>query len=238
MANASSTPLLAIEGLSVFYNQFRAVSGVDLAVAAGEIVSIIGANGAGKSSLLKAIIAQVGRIEGSIRFDGQDITTRSTARIVASGIAMVPEGRRLFPTLTVEENLTLGWEVGRRGGLKMTEIFDFFPMLREKRRTPAGQLSGGQQQMVALGRALLADPRLLLCDEISLGLAPTIINDLYVLLQKINQRGIGMILVEQDISRSLAVADRFYCFLEGKVSLTGRPGTTDRETIMKHYFGS
>ncbi len=238
MVITPSAPLLAVEKLSVFYDQFRAVDSVDLTVTPGEIVSIIGANGAGKSSFLKAIVGQGGRVAGSIRFDGQDIAAWPTSRIVGAGIALVPEGRRLFPTLTVEENLRLGWDVGRRGGMTAEEVFDLFPMLREKRRVPAGQLSGGQQQMVALGRALLSDPRLMLCDEISLGLAPAIVNDLYALLEKINRRGIGIVLVEQDISRALNVAHRFYCFLEGRVSLAGVPRATGRETVMKHYFGS
>src|SRR5271154_4675335 len=173
--------LLSIEGLSVFHGQFQAVAKVNLSVEAGEIVSIIGANGAGKSSLLRAIVGDVDRTEGAIRLDGVDIAGRSTAAIVASGVALVPEGRRLFPSLTVEENLHLGWEVGRRGEIGLDEVYGYFPILRERRRQRAGQLSGGQQQMAALGRALLVSPRLLLCDEISLGLAPTIINNLYAI---------------------------------------------------------
>ncbi|HEY6981385.1 ABC transporter ATP-binding protein [Reyranella sp.] len=239
MTSSGAGALLSVEGLSVYYEQFRALHGIDIAVGAGEIVSIIGANGAGKSSLLKAIVAQVDRIEGRILFAGQNIASNPTPAIVASGIALVPEGRRLFPTLTVEENLEIGWQTGRRSSdVGLGEVFDLFPMLRDKRRQPAWQLSGGQQQMVALGRALLADPRLLLCDEISLGLAPTVVNDLYALLLSINRRGIGVLLVEQDIRRALAVANRFYCLLEGRISLSGRPGDFDRDTITRHYFGS
>lgn len=239
MTPPTDAPLLSIEGLSVYYQQFRALHGIDIAVGPGEIVSIIGANGAGKSSLLKAIVTQVDRIEGRIRFAGEDIANRPTPAIVASGIALVPEGRRLFPSLTVEENLEIGRQIGRKGGgVSLAEIFDLFPVLHDKRRQPAGQLSGGQQQMVALGRALLTDPRLLLCDEISLGLAPTVVNDLYTLLLSINRRGIGVLLVEQDIRRSLAIASRFYCLLEGRISLAGRPADFDRDTITRHYFGS
>jgi branched-chain amino acid transport system ATP-binding protein len=234
---ASAAVLLSVETLSVFYDKFRAVEEVSLEVAAGEIVSIIGANGAGKSTLLKALIGQADRIEGAIRFDGQDLRGRSTADIVASGIVLVPEGRRLFPSLTVEENLRLGWDVGRKGDIGFDDIWRLFPMLVERKRQKAGSLSGGQQQMVALGRGLLANPRLLLCDEISLGLAPRVVNDLYALIPSIKARGIGILVVEQDISRSLAVADRFYCLLEGKVSLSGRPGDVSREVVMKHYFG-
>jgi branched-chain amino acid transport system ATP-binding protein len=229
--------LLSIEKLSVFHGQFRAIHDLDVEVAAGEIVSIIGANGAGKSSLLKAIVGRVDRIEGAIRFDGADLAGRSTASIVGAGVALVPEGRRLFPSLTVEENLTIGWEVGMRGDIGFEEVYGYFPVLRERRRQKARELSGGQQQMVALARALLASPRLLLCDEISLGLAPTIINDLYEIIAKIRTRGVGIVVVEQDIARSLAVADRFYCLLEGRINLTGRPRDTTREIVAKHYFG-
>jgi branched-chain amino acid transport system ATP-binding protein len=233
----ASNTLLSIEGLSVFHGQFRAIHDLSVEVAAGEIVSIIGANGAGKSSLLKAIVGRVDRIEGAIRFDGVDLAGRSTASIVGAGVALVPEGRRLFPSLTVEENLNIGWEVGLRGDIGFEEVYGYFPVLRERRRQKARELSGGQQQMVALARALLASPRLLLCDEISLGLAPTIINDLYEIIAKIRDRGVGIVVVEQDIARSLAVANRFYCLLEGRINLTGRPRDTTREIVAKHYFG-
>ncbi len=231
-------PLLAIRGLSVFYDRFRALHDVEIAVESGEVVSIIGANGAGKSSLLKAILGQAGRVSGSICLAGREIGGLPTAAIVAAGIAMVPEGRRLFPSLTVEENLALGWDVGRQRGFRLDEIYELFPVLRERRRQRAGQLSGGEQQMAALGRALLTDPGLLLCDELSLGLAPRIVDRLYALIPEIRRRDITIVLVEQDISRSLAVSDRFYCLLEGKVSLSGRPSETDRESIMRHYFGA
>jgi branched-chain amino acid transport system ATP-binding protein len=237
MATTAASPLLAVEGVSVFYDKFRAIDHVDIAVGSGEIVSIIGANGAGKSTLLKAIIGQAERVEGTIAFDGSNIVDRSTAAIVASGIMLVPEGRRLFSSLTVEENLRLGWDVGRKGEIGFADVWRLFPILQERRRQKAGLLSGGQQQMVALGRALLANPRILLCDEISLGLAPMVINELYTLIPQIKSRGIGILIVEQDIERSLTVADRFYCLLEGKVSLAGRPADVTRDLVMKHYFG-
>jgi branched-chain amino acid transport system ATP-binding protein len=229
--------LLSVQNVSVFYGNFRAIDNVAISVAAGEIVSIIGANGAGKSTLLKAIIGQADRVAGTISFAGDNIVGRSTQEIVASGIMLVPEGRRLFPSLTVEENLQLGWDVGRKGEFVFADIWKQFPMLEERRKQKAGSLSGGQQQMVALGRALLANPRLLLCDEISLGLAPLVVNELYTLIPRIKERGIGILIVEQDIERSLAVADRFYCLLEGRVSLAGRPAEVSRELVMKHYFG-
>jgi branched-chain amino acid transport system ATP-binding protein len=233
----AGVPLLQIERLCVFYDQFRAVDGVDLSVCGGEVVSIIGANGAGKSSLLKAIIGQADRIAGTIRYDGVELAGRTTAEILAMGIALVPEGCRLFPSLSVEENLHIGWEVGRRGNIGFAEVYALFPVLKEKRRQKARELSGGQQQMVAFGRALLANPRLLLCDEISLGLAPRMVTTLYELVPRIKAQGIGIIVVEQDISRSLAVGDRFYTLIEGRVTLAGRPDEVSRNVVMKHYFG-
>jgi branched-chain amino acid transport system ATP-binding protein len=237
MATTASTTLLAVEDVSVFYEKFRAINHIDVTVGAGEIVSIIGANGAGKSTLLKAIIGQADRVEGNINYAGEAIVGRSTEAIVASGIMLVPEGRRLFPSLSVEENLGLGWDVGRKGEIGFADIWRLFPVLEDRRRQKAGSLSGGQQQMVALGRALLANPRLLLCDEISLGLAPLVVNELYTLIPQIKARGIGILIVEQDIERSLSVADRFYCLLEGSVSLSGRPGDVPRDLVTKHYFG-
>jgi branched-chain amino acid transport system ATP-binding protein len=237
MSTTAANPLLAIEDVSVFYGKFRAIDHVDITVGPGEIVSIIGANGAGKSTLLKAIIGQADRVEGTISFAGSDIAGQSTEAIVSSGIMLVPEGRRLFPSLTVEENLRLGWDVGRKGEIGFADIWRQFPVLEERKRQKAGSLSGGQQQMVALGRALLANPRLLLCDEISLGLAPLVVNELYTLIPDIKRRGIGILIVEQDIERSLAVADRFYCLIEGKVTLAGRPAEVSRDLVIKHYFG-
>jgi branched-chain amino acid transport system ATP-binding protein len=233
----AETPLLAIEGLSAFYDQFRALDDVDIIVGAGEIVSIIGANGAGKSTLLKAIIGQADRLEGRILFAGQNIVGRATAAIVAAGIMLVPEGRRLFPSLTVEENLQLGWDLGRRGEFGFAALWRLFPQLAERKRQKAASLSGGQQQMVALGRALLANPKLLLCDEVSLGLAPVVVGELYALIPRIKDRGVGIIVVEQDISRSLDIADRFYCLLEGRVVLSGHPAEVSRDAVVQHYFG-
>lgn len=237
MSTTAVSALLAIEDVSVFYGDFRALKNIDITVGAGEIVSIIGANGAGKSTLLKAIIGQADRVEGTIAFAGDNIVGRRTDAIVGRGIMLVPEGRRLFPSLTVEENLRLGAHVGRKGDIGFAEIWRQFPVLQERRRQKAGSLSGGQQQMVALARALLANPRLLLCDEISLGLAPRVVNELYTLIPDIKRRGIGILIVEQDIERSLTVADRFYCLLEGKVSLAGRPAEVTRDLVIKHYFG-
>jgi branched-chain amino acid transport system ATP-binding protein len=233
----SESPLLAVEGVSAFYDQFRALDEIDIVVGAGEIVSIIGANGAGKSTLLKAVIGQADRVEGRILFAGENILGRATAAIVAAGIMLVPEGRRLFPSLTVEENLRLGWDVGRKGEFGFGALWRLFPQLAERRRQRAASLSGGEQQMVALGRALLANPKLLLCDEISLGLAPIVVNELYALIPRIRERGVGIVVVEQDIARSLDIADRFYCLLEGRVVLSGRPVEVGRDAVVQHYFG-
>jgi len=234
----SVAPLLDVRGFSVFYDHFQAVHEVDVTVAAGEIVSIIGANGAGKSSFLKALVRQAGRSTGTASFEGLDLSRYSTPEIVKLGVGLVPEGRKLFSSLTVRENLWLGWELGRQGAITLDTVYEWFPVLSERRNQRARELSGGQQQMVALGRALLTNPKLLLCDEISLGLAPRVVNELYAIIPAARDRGLGIIVVEQDISKSLSVADRFYCFLEGEVSLTGRPRDVNRESIMQHYFGS
>jgi branched-chain amino acid transport system ATP-binding protein len=232
------TSLLEIRGLNVFYGGFHAVHGIDLACREGEILSMIGANGAGKSSTLKAIIGQVPKMTGTITFDGRDLTNRATTERVASGIALVPEGRRLFPSLSVEENLRIGAFSGRKGPFDLSAIFDLFPILAERRRQLTSQLSGGQQQMVSIGRALMMNPKLVLFDEISLGLSPKIIGDIYAVLPAIRARGVSMVLVEQDISRSLAIADRFACLLEGRVSLEGRPDAFNRDEIASSYFGA
>lgn len=229
--------LLSVRGLNVFYDQFQATHDLDLDIRPGEIVSIIGANGAGKSSLMKAIVGQAEARSGAIEFLGASILGRPTGEIVRGGVALVPEGRKLFPTLTVAENLRIGWELGSQGPIDLQTVYEWFPLLYERRGAQARTLSGGQQQMIALGRALLTNPRLLLCDEISLGLSPAAVGQIYEKIPAIRERGIGVALVEQDISRSLRVADRFYCLLEGHVSLTGAPDQYSRETVMQHYFG-
>jgi ABC-type branched-chain amino acid transport systems, ATPase component len=229
--------LLELSGLNVFYGAFHSVHGINLSCQEGEILSLIGANGAGKSSTLRAIIGQVPRTTGTIRFSGQDIARQSTPERIANGIALVPEGRRLFPNLTIEENLRIGAYTGRAGDIGLKEVYEIFPALEERRSQLARQLSGGQQQMVAIGRALMMNPRLVLFDEISLGLSPKIIGDIYAVLPRIRDHGVSMILVEQDISRALSMADHFACLLEGRVSLAGRPGEVSRDQIAASYFG-
>ena len=230
-------PGLALEGVCAGYGDTVIVEGVALDLPPGGTLAVLGRNGVGKTTLLATIMGHTKLHGGRIRFGGREISNLPPYRRARLGIGFVPQEREIFPSLTVEENLRLGADVGRKGEIGFTDIWRLFPMLEERRRQKAGSLSGGQQQMVALGRALLANPRLLLCDEISFGLAPRVINELYTLIPGIKQRGIGILIVEQDIERSLAVADRFYCLLEGKVSLTGRPREVTRDLVMTHYFG-
>jgi branched-chain amino acid transport system ATP-binding protein len=230
-------PILSLTGLRAGYGDFQALFGIDLDVEPGETLALIGANGAGKTTLLRAVTGLVGCAPEMVAFDGRPIGGMRPDRIAALGVAMVPEGRRLFRSLSVEENLLIGGERARKGEWTLERIYDLFPILREKRRNPATALSGGQQQMVAIGRALMANPRLILFDEISLGLAPVVIRDIYAAVPAIIASGVAAILVEQDVSRALGVAQRFVCMQEGRVSLAGRPGDHDRAAITAAYFG-
>lgn len=230
--------LLSTQHLNAFYGDFQALFGIDIALEEGETVAIIGANGAGKSTLLKSITGLLPGAADGIVFDGRPIGGLPPAEIVKLGISLIPEGRRLFSSLSVEENLLIG-KYGRQlaGPWTLAEIFALFPALKERRQTPSTALSGGQQQMVAIGRALMSNPRVLLCDEFSLGLAPVVIRDIYAALPKIKASGTSIILVEQDIMQALAVADRIYCLQEGRLSLSGKPSTLTREQIHAAYFG-
>jgi branched-chain amino acid transport system ATP-binding protein len=229
--------LLETIGLTAYYGDFQALFGIDLHLDEGESLAIIGANGAGKSTLLRSITGLLPAPAEAVRFGGAAIGGLEPERIVRLGIAMVPEGRRLFPSLSVEENLLMGAQPGRSGPWSLARVYQLFPMLREKRHTASTALSGGQQQMAAIARALMTNPRLLLCDEISLGLAPIIIRDIYAALPGIRAEGTTVLVVEQDINRALAVADRVYCFQEGKVTLEGRPEDLTRAQIKLAYFG-
>jgi branched-chain amino acid transport system ATP-binding protein len=234
----SATPLLATRALRAFYGDFQALFGIDLEVGAGETVAIIGANGAGKSTFLRAIAGLIKAEPAAVLFDGQPIGGRPPPDIVRLGVAMTPEGRRIFPSLTVEENLAIGaWTRPRDLRDALDYAYRLFPMLRERRKSPGVVLSGGQQQMLAIARALASKPRLLLCDEISLGLAPIVINEVYAALPAIKATGASLVIVEQDISRALAVADRVYCFQEGRVALQGRPRELTPDRIHEAYFG-
>jgi branched-chain amino acid transport system ATP-binding protein len=229
--------LLSVEHLEAWYGDAKVLHGLSLSLQPGEMLALIGSNGAGKSTLLKSICGQIGKKTGAIRFKGEAISGLGPNLIVGRGIAMVPEGRRLFPSLSVEENLILGGQVGRKGPWSLQAVYAVFPILRDKRNVPSTSLSGGQQQMVAIGRALMSNPELLLLDELSLGLAPVVIKDIYALLPKILGNGLSAILVEQDVTRALSSANHFICMQEGRVSLDGKPGAYSKDQISAAYFG-
>ncbi len=236
----SAATVLETRELTAFYGDFQALFGITFALEEGETIAIIGANGAGKSTFLKAIVGLLPRpaAAAAVRLDGRDIGALSAFEIVKLGVALVPEGRRLFASLSVEENLLVG-AYGRRGEgpWSLATVYQLFPMLQERRRAPSTALSGGQQQMVAIGRSLMSNPRILLCDELSLGLAPIVIRDIYAALAEIKTRGTSVVLVEQDLVHAMSVADRAYCFQEGRVSLSGRPQDLTRDAIHAAYFG-
>jgi branched-chain amino acid transport system ATP-binding protein len=229
-------PLLETRDLTAYYDDFQALFDINTTLEPGETVAIIGANGAGKSTFLKSIAGLIPSRPDAVRFDGEDIGGTRSVDIVAMGVVLVPEGRRLFRSLSVEENLLVGG-YRRRGKWALDRVYGLFPILAERRHLPATSLSGGQQQMCAIGRALMADPRVLLCDEISLGLAPIVIRDIYKSLPMIKAEGTSLIIVEQDIVQALAVADRVYCFQEGRMTLTGRPADLSHDAIHAAYFG-
>jgi branched-chain amino acid transport system ATP-binding protein len=229
--------LLEIDGLDAFYGDFQALFGVSMQVAKGTIVAVIGANGAGKSTLLRSIAGLMPAHPEAIRFDGAAIGGEPAYRTVARGVALVPEGRRLFASLSTEENLVIGGRLGRPGPWTLSRIYELFPVLAERRGLPVTALSGGQQQMVAIGRALMSNPRLLLCDEISLGLAPIAVRDIYARLPSIVNEGASLVIVEQDVMQALAASNDVYCLQEGRVALAGPAVTLSREAIAAAYFG-
>jgi len=229
--------LLDVRALDACYGDFQALFGVSMGVTQGDVVAVIGANGAGKSTLLKCIAGALPARRDTVVFAGTPIGDLPAHDVVARGIALVPEGRRLFPSLTVEENLLVGGQLGRPGPWTLKRVYELFPMLAERARQPSTSLSGGQQQMVAIGRALMSNPKLLLCDEISLGLAPIVIRDIYARLPAIVAEGISLVIVEQDIVQALKVANHVYCLQEGRVALAGDAKTLTREKIAAAYFG-
>ncbi len=230
--------LLDVRSLSVFYGDFQALHDISLTVEEGATVSIIGANGAGKSTLLNAITGLNTEKHGTITFSGQEITRVRADLIARRGVTMVPEGRRLFPTLSVEDNLLMGHSTGRTGVWNLDTVYALFPILREFRKREASRLSGGQQQMVSIARALMTNPKILLCDEISLGLAPKVILDIYQCFGTIKQSGVSVVLIEQNVAQACAAADYVYCLLEGKISLQGKPDELTMNQISQAYFGS
>lgn len=229
--------LLQTRGLTAFYGDAQALYGVDLAVAPGEVIALIGANGAGKSTVLKSIVGQLSVPREQVRWQGEAIGGLAPEQIVRRGIAMVPEGRRLFPSLTVEENLLIGASARRAGPWSLAAVYELFPALRAKRGAGSMSLSGGQQQMVAIGRALMSNPQLLLCDEISLGLAPLVVREVYAALPRITAHGTAVVIVEQDVGLARHVSQRLYCLQQGAVSLQGESVQFTREQISAAYFG-
>jgi branched-chain amino acid transport system ATP-binding protein len=229
--------LLTVGELDCRYGLLQAVRGVSFDVAQGEIVALIGANGAGKTTLLRAIAGAHRPQSGNVSFDGADVTRLPAHRRVSLGIALVPEGRRLFPTLTVEENLRVAAVTNRPGRWNVQAVLDAFPLLQARRKVPAANLSGGEQQAVAIGRALMSNPRLLLLDEVSLGLAPVVVEAVYRSLIEVIQEGVTVLLVEQDLTRAMRVARRVICMLEGRVVLQGEARSLDRDRVVAAYFG-
>jgi branched-chain amino acid transport system ATP-binding protein len=228
--------MLSVAALDCRYGLLQAVRGVTFDVAQGETLALIGANGAGKTTLLRAVAGAHRPHGGHVTFDGVDVTRLPAHRRVALGIALVPEGRRLFPGLTVEENLRVA-ATRRRGRWNVDSVLEVFPMLRARRRSLAVNLSGGEQQAVAIGRALMANPRLLLLDEVSLGLAPVVVDAVYQSLQDVIAEGATVVLVEQDLTRALEVAGRVVCMLEGRIVLEGPAKSLDRDRVVEAYFG-
>jgi len=238
--------LLTVSGLSAYYGELRALFDVGFQVTSGEVLSIIGANGAGKSTLLKSIVGMMNRgkaahIEGVIDFRGRRLDRLTTEKVVEAGVTLVPEGRRLFARLSVEDNLLAGAFLPRcrqSAPKKLKEVYDLFPRLRERRDQVVSQMSGGEQQMVAIGRALMSSPEIILFDELSLGLAPAVVDDVYRNVKRINERGATCIVIEQDMRRAMAVASHVLVMLEGRVVLEGKPADLSDAEVTAAYFGS
>ncbi len=223
--------------LTARYGDFQALFGIDVTLKEGETTAIIGANGAGKSTFMNALCGMIETTPDMIHVGGQPCGGRAAHSVISTGIAMVPEGRRLFPSLSVEENLLVGTHSGRPGPWTLERIYQIFPVLRERRNLSGTSLSGGQQQMVSIGRALMSNPTTLLCDEISLGLAPVIIDELYRTISTLRGEGMSIVIVEQDIKRAMSSADSVYCFQEGRVSLQGPASDLTADQVSKAYFG-
>jgi branched-chain amino acid transport system ATP-binding protein len=225
---------LRVDDLDAGYDDFQALFGVSLDLAAGETVALVGANGAGKTTLLMTIAGALRPWRGGITLDGTDITGQPDYRRARSGVVLVPEGRRLFASLTAEENILVPAGAGGR----REAVYELFPMVAARRSHRAALLSGGEQQAVAIARALAANPRVLLLDEVSLGLAPAVVDAFYQLLPAIQASGVSVLLVEQDVDRALAASSRTACLLEGRVVMTGESASLDRDALIAAYFGS
>jgi len=230
--------LLKVQELHAGYGPITALFGVSLSIEEGETLALIGANGAGKTTLLRSITGLINPNQGLIDYEGQSIGGHAPHKIATRGISMVPEGRRLFPSLTVEENILMGTCTERKGPWTLKKVYELFPVLNERKSHLGTMLSGGQQQMVAVSRALMSNPRLLLCDELSLGLAPIIVQDIYKTLEAVSASGVSRMVVEQDINQAIKSSDKFLCLREGEIVLKGTRETADRNEIAHAYFGS
>jgi len=229
--------LLSVENLDARHGLLQAVRGVSFSIAEGEILALVGANGAGKTTLLRAIAGAHPASAGRVLFDGNDVTTLRANRRVHLGVTLVPEGRRLFAGMTVEENLSVAGAHGRSGPWNLARVLEAFPMLQPCLKRRSGDLSGGQQQATAIGRALMTNPRVLLLDEVSLGLSPVAVNQVYESLQAVISGGATIVLVEQDLSRALRIATRVACMLEGRIVLEGKASEMSRDRVTEAYFG-
>jgi branched-chain amino acid transport system ATP-binding protein len=243
--DAAAGPVLRATSLSAWYGELRAVYDCSLELQRGDVLAVIGANGAGKSTLLKSLAGLMNggartHLRGMVEFEGRRIERLGPEAIVDAGLALVPEGRRLFARMSVEDNLLAGAYLPRcRAGIdaRLAEVFDLFPRLRERRRQPVSEMSGGEQQMVAIGRAMRSAPKLILFDELSLGLAPVMVDEIYRRLERIVGTGTTCVIVEQDLQRALAACTRFCVMLEGSIVLEGRPGEVSTDAITAAYFG-
>ncbi|MDB5524922.1 MAG: hypothetical protein JWM58_2685 [Rhizobium sp.] len=236
-------PILSTHGLIAGYGDFQALFSVDFEILPGETVALIGANGAGKSTFLRSVMGLLPAAKDMIRHNGEPVGGSKPHAMVHKGFAMVPEGRRLFAGMSVEDNLRVAIDharAGTTGGASWTldRVYGLFPALPSMRKKPVEKMSGGQQQMVAIGRALLSQPNVLLCDEISLGLAPKVIGEIYEALPAISGAGTAIILVEQDVQRAQAASNRLYCMLEGRITMSGKSSEISRDDIGRAYFGA
>jgi branched-chain amino acid transport system ATP-binding protein len=230
--------MISIRNLKASYGPMPVLFGINLDLDEGQTLALIGSNGAGKSTTFSVLCGLLRASEGTVRFAAHDLNVLSATQIVETGLIMVPEGRRLFPSLSVEENLLVGAHAGRKGPWTLQAIYELFPALTTFRDRPSGELSGGQQQLVAIGRALMANPLVLLCDELSLGLSPAAVDIVYSALEKVREQGLTTIIVEQDIARALSFSDRFACMRHGEIVLTGGSASADRAAISSAYFGT
>jgi len=246
VSTSAPETVLRVASLSAYYGELRAIYDCSLELARGDVLAVIGANGAGKSTLLKSIVGLMNHgarshLRGLVEFEGRRIDKLGPEEIVDAGIALVPEGRRLFDRMSVEDNLLAGAYLARcrpQAAQRLAEVFELFPRLRERRRQTVSEMSGGEQQMVAIGRALMSGPKLILFDELSLGLAPVMVDEIYRKLAQIIERGVSCVIVEQDLKRALASSTRFCVMLEGSIVLEGRPGEVPMEAITAAYFGA